>query len=330
LNDDEDETFESVEMNKEYYQELIGRLGDRPTTTFLKKRVARPRYKSDMRIYLIPRSLPCVIYCEPRMFKRDLLRGFLNLNQADRSVVISFDYNELLKELEKQGHEDLVQTMGLPTPENVKSIAQSVRPIVNHDSQQYSTNPQQGLEYANTSGLSPSSRSSFSFIPASASFDNSQLAYSYDQSRFTFQPNSDISSTYQQYFQNPQVPNAYVPGGSGESYQLESLNPNNFITNSQMSPVGLESINAQQFQQYQPQLASDQGRRYPDLSYNLHIPAQQDQGQQQSTPQAYLPRPASSNSTFTGSLNLSSAQNMGLNGFWVPPGGPNNTSYGLY
>lgn len=123
LNDDEDEDFETVEKNKEIYLDAIGHKGDSPTTTFLKKKVARPRYKSDMRIYLIPRINSCAIYCEKRMFKRDLLRGFLNMNKLDRSIIVAFNYDEAIEELEKEGYGELLKEMKLPTVEQFHTAA---------------------------------------------------------------------------------------------------------------------------------------------------------------------------------------------------------------
>lgn len=121
LNDDEDEDFKTVEENQEMYHEAIGSKGDRPSTTFLKKKVARPRYKSDMRIYLIPRINSCAIYCEKRMFKRDLLRGFLNMNNLDRSIIVAFDHEEVIDELERESHGDLIKKMNLPTVEEFRN-----------------------------------------------------------------------------------------------------------------------------------------------------------------------------------------------------------------
>jgi hypothetical protein len=120
LNDDEEEDFSTVEKNKELYRDSIGFIGDRPTTTFLKKRVARPRYKADMRIYLIPKAITCAIYCEERIFKRDLLRGFLDLSKGERSIISAFEYEDFLENLESQGNGDLVTKYGLPSFEEVR------------------------------------------------------------------------------------------------------------------------------------------------------------------------------------------------------------------
>lgn len=133
LNDDDEEDFRSIQLNKEMYQETLGIMGQRPSTTFLKKKVARPRYKADMRIYLIPRAITCAIYCEPRIFKRDLLRGFLNMNTGERSIISAFDYGDFLHDLKSEGNAELLSINGLPSlgevEQNQKRAAQPVQQV---------------------------------------------------------------------------------------------------------------------------------------------------------------------------------------------------------
>ncbi|GMM44103.1 hypothetical protein DAPK24_006780 [Pichia kluyveri] len=73
---------------------------DEITTTFLKKKIARPRYKSNMRIYLIPRISDVILYTKESMLRRDIVNGTLNLNdQSDpRMIITAFNYENILRE----------------------------------------------------------------------------------------------------------------------------------------------------------------------------------------------------------------------------------------
>lgn len=74
---------------------------DQITTTFLKKKIARPRYKSYMRIYLLPRDTNVVMYTRESMLRRDIVNGTLKLhdNTDPRLILTSFDYTNVLREL---------------------------------------------------------------------------------------------------------------------------------------------------------------------------------------------------------------------------------------
>jgi hypothetical protein len=117
---DDEEDIVTVEKNKELYRDFIGFIGDRPTTAFLKRYVARPRYKADMRIYLIPKVMESAIYCSDRIFKRDLLCGFLDLERGERSIISAFGYQDFLENLELQGNGDLITRYGLPCFDEAK------------------------------------------------------------------------------------------------------------------------------------------------------------------------------------------------------------------
>lgn len=111
---------------EEFMDEMIyslGNKGDAPTNLFIKKVVARPRYKSDMKIYLIGQKLDCSIYTDERMFERDLFNGVIDINFAlvkkespiesgkvdyeqvmvkgDRDIFVTFPYREIIDEYQK-------------------------------------------------------------------------------------------------------------------------------------------------------------------------------------------------------------------------------------
>lgn len=75
--------------------------GNEITTAFLKKKVARPRYKSNMRIYLIPRDTNVVLYTRESMLRRDIVNGTLDLNDEHdpRMIITAFDFEHVLRDL---------------------------------------------------------------------------------------------------------------------------------------------------------------------------------------------------------------------------------------
>ena len=84
----------------------FGTATDPITTTFLKKKVARPRYKCNMRIYVVPRCSDAVLYTRESMLRRDIVNGTLDLTGGNRSavadgrlVLTAFDYVPLLREM---------------------------------------------------------------------------------------------------------------------------------------------------------------------------------------------------------------------------------------
>ncbi|ODQ82465.1 hypothetical protein BABINDRAFT_27642, partial [Babjeviella inositovora NRRL Y-12698] len=76
----------------------IGDKGDRPNTVFIKKVIARPRYKSDMKIYLIPRATSASLYVEERMLRRDLVRGVVDATCSNRIILCSFNFHKAVAE----------------------------------------------------------------------------------------------------------------------------------------------------------------------------------------------------------------------------------------
>lgn len=106
LDDDEFDLklmFKLVSSNESqnWDDDLIGKPGDEITPTFLKKKIARPRYKSNMRIYLIPRDTDVVLYTKESMLKRDIVNGTLDLNDTNdrRMIITAFDFEKALREL---------------------------------------------------------------------------------------------------------------------------------------------------------------------------------------------------------------------------------------
>lgn len=95
---DEDEIVDNG-RNNEDGRNYLGKQGDPITTAFIKKRIARPRYKADMRIYFIPRDTNTVLYSSEAMLERDLLNGILSPTAEKRLVICAFDYHPLLQKL---------------------------------------------------------------------------------------------------------------------------------------------------------------------------------------------------------------------------------------
>ncbi|MCP8717239.1 MAG: hypothetical protein M5E90_07445 [Asgard group archaeon] len=68
------------EENSDEMLHSLGKVNEVPNNLFFKKIIARPRYKSNMKIYFIPECLNYSLYTDYRMFERDLFNGIIQLN----------------------------------------------------------------------------------------------------------------------------------------------------------------------------------------------------------------------------------------------------------
>lgn len=73
----------------------IGKIGETPSNLFIKKIIARPRYKSDMKIYLIPKDCNASLYIDKRMFERDLINGVID-TPFYKDIHCTFEFDEIL------------------------------------------------------------------------------------------------------------------------------------------------------------------------------------------------------------------------------------------
>lgn len=77
----------------------IGTLGSEPSNLFMKKVVARPRYKSDMKIFLIPKKDDFALYVDERMFERDLINGVIDFDSPlQKKIYATFPLDDALVE----------------------------------------------------------------------------------------------------------------------------------------------------------------------------------------------------------------------------------------
>lgn len=91
----------------------IGKPNDVPSNIFIKKVIARPRYKSDMKIYLIPKNVNSSLYVDKRMFERDLINGIVDVHLPFyKNIYCTFDFAPIvnqfmeLLELSKRANHD--------------------------------------------------------------------------------------------------------------------------------------------------------------------------------------------------------------------------------
>lgn len=86
--------------DKEFLEDMaasIGKPGQTPNNLFIKKVVARPRYKSDMKIYIVPTSKKVLLYVDKRDFERDLINGVIDIDfPPDRFVYTTFPVDDIL------------------------------------------------------------------------------------------------------------------------------------------------------------------------------------------------------------------------------------------
>lgn len=89
----------------EFLNEMIHSIGLKdatPNNLFIKKIVARPRYKSDMKIFLIPKNSDLSLYVDERMFERDLINGVIDFEKPlNKRVYCTFNCDEILSNTKK-------------------------------------------------------------------------------------------------------------------------------------------------------------------------------------------------------------------------------------
>lgn len=86
--------------DREFMDDMLASLGTRgtsPNNIFIKKVVARPRYKSDMKIYIVPSSKSTLLYVDERIFERDLINGVIDMDSPpQRSIFCTFPVDDVL------------------------------------------------------------------------------------------------------------------------------------------------------------------------------------------------------------------------------------------
>lgn len=97
--------------DREFLEDMaasLGKEGQTPNNLFIKKVVARPRYKSDMKIYIIPTSKKILLYSDKRLFERDLINGVIEMDcPTDRYIYTTFPAGEVILEVREMLHKSL-------------------------------------------------------------------------------------------------------------------------------------------------------------------------------------------------------------------------------
>ncbi|OBA19222.1 hypothetical protein METBIDRAFT_33430 [Metschnikowia bicuspidata var. bicuspidata NRRL YB-4993] len=79
----------------EFIEDMVASLGQPdlvPSNLFIKKVIARPRYKVDMKLYFVPTGTPMLLYVVSRAFERDLINGIIDIQSTpDRHICTTFD-----------------------------------------------------------------------------------------------------------------------------------------------------------------------------------------------------------------------------------------------
>lgn len=91
----------------------IGKINEAPDNLFIKKLVARPRYKSDMKIFLVPQIDNISIYIDARMLERDLINGVIDHATSfyNKSIYSTFDFNPVIEEYKKLANMSALEEM---------------------------------------------------------------------------------------------------------------------------------------------------------------------------------------------------------------------------
>lgn len=128
--------------DKDFVEDMlhsISKEGRRPNNLFIKKIVARPRYKSGMKIYFIPYACSASLYVDSRMLERDLFEGVLDSDMPQQKLVAAaFDYhlcvNEYKNAVEKSRNSGVPVSMLAPGPNGSTDSIPDVALKLNHDS----------------------------------------------------------------------------------------------------------------------------------------------------------------------------------------------------
>lgn len=86
--------------DREFMEDMVaslGREGQTPNNLFIKKVVARSRYKSDMKIYIVPTDKKVLLYVDRRVFERDLINGVIEMDcPTDRYIYTTFPVDDII------------------------------------------------------------------------------------------------------------------------------------------------------------------------------------------------------------------------------------------
>lgn len=86
--------------DREFVDDMVASLGrslQAPNNLFIKKIVARPRYKVDMKLYIVPADTDVLVWVDQRIFERDLVNGVLDFDDdPGRDVYTIFQPDAIL------------------------------------------------------------------------------------------------------------------------------------------------------------------------------------------------------------------------------------------
>lgn len=212
----------------------IGNPGDDPTNLFIKKVVARPRYKSDMKLYLIPKNVDSSLYVDKRMFERDLVNNIIDDSVPFyKDVFCAFEFKEILENFKSlllmtQNPNDPINfNYNAPSNLNIKynnfmtSNNAIPKPMIANISPPPSANSLPPINNASAIQYDEKARNSLSDVTynsQAAMNPNTHSFYVSSPSTKVVPPNFGNNNS----FPRPQLPS---PGASNSSYGLQATKP---------------------------------------------------------------------------------------------------------
>lgn len=155
--------------DKDFVEDMVASLGKPnqvPNNLFIKKVVARPRYKVDMKLYVTSSDRSLSLYVDPRVFERDLINGVIDLESpTDRDIYTTFLPAHILDKV----HTMLMESTSL-------SSSDGDLPVPNHmcdDINRYLDRVPYEVKREGGSDLSSNSLSPSIFSPAGGSLVSS-------------------------------------------------------------------------------------------------------------------------------------------------------------
>lgn len=95
--------IDDPDYSDEIFQ-IVDSKDESPKNLFIKKVVARPRYKSGMKIFFLPFDFNCTLYVDERLFRRDLFNGIISLDAVPprKDIYCTFNFEHILREFRER------------------------------------------------------------------------------------------------------------------------------------------------------------------------------------------------------------------------------------
>lgn len=114
----------------EFIEDMVASLGTAgllPSNLFIKKVVARPRYKVDMKLFFVPHTQPMLLYVDPRVLERDLINCVIDIDlSSDRVICTTFPAQPIIDKVRGLVHGSKAAVHAEPGPAVANHITENL------------------------------------------------------------------------------------------------------------------------------------------------------------------------------------------------------------